>query len=217
MDDRTTSSGVARFLATIADTFMRRSLRRRASRVDDKRDPRRFLLDLLPRESIGAEIGVHKGDFSRRILDLVRPRELHLIDPWRHEPSATYKDAWYGGHACGQAEMDTRYVGVCARFATEIRSGTVIVHRGNSSDVLERFGDEYFDWVYIDGNHLYAFVLKDLQLSTSKTATGGYIAGDDYSSPGWWRDGVRRAVDEFIEGRVVQLVDIRNGQFVLRK
>ena len=59
-------------------------------------DPRRFLLDILPKNSIGAEIGVHKGDFSRKILRTVSPEALHLIDRWRHETSETYKDAWYG-------------------------------------------------------------------------------------------------------------------------
>ena len=65
---------------------------------------------MLPRKSIGAEIGVHKGDFSRKILRTVSPAALHLIDPWRHETSETYKDAWYGGQAEGrQGEMDARY------------------------------------------------------------------------------------------------------------
>jgi hypothetical protein len=34
---------------------------------------------------------------------------------------------------------------------------------------------------------------------------------------GWWEGGVKRAVDEFFERNRIQVVEIRNGQFVLRK
>jgi len=180
--------------------------------------PRKFLLDLLPKNSVGAEIGVHLGEFSRQILDVVRPRELHLIDPWEHQASDQYANAWYGGGAKnGQREMDERYAHVCRRFDREIRAEHVKVHRGYSAVVLEGFPDEYFDWVYIDGNHLYEFVKQDLSLSARKTRPGGYITGDDYTDGGWWKGGVKKAVDEFSQDRATELVEIRNGQFLFRK
>jgi hypothetical protein len=46
----------------------------------------------VAQESIGAEIGTHMGDFSHQILRTVAPAELHLIDPWKHETSETYKE-----------------------------------------------------------------------------------------------------------------------------
>jgi Methyltransferase domain len=181
-------------------------------------DPRRFLLDMLPRKSIGAEIGTHMGDFSHQILRTVAPAELHLIDPWKHETSETYKDAWYGGQAGGgQGEMDARYSSVCARFHSQIRSGQVKIHRGYSGDVLPEFPNAYFDWIYIDGNHLYEFVKRDLNLSFMKTRTGGYIAGDDYTPGGWWQGAVKKALDEFVEERLVRNLRIQNRQFVFRK
>lgn len=182
-----------------------------------KPDRRRFLLELLPAGSCGVEIGVHVGDFSRQLLDVARPRELHLIDPWRHETSATYATAWYGGRAKrGQHEMDERYAAVCARFAGEIRGGQVVVHRGDSGDILATFPDAHFDWVYIDGNHLYEFVRRDLELAFQKTKPGGLITGDDYHAVGWWEGGVKKAVDEALATREVHLVELRNGQFVIR-
>ncbi|MDJ0634304.1 MAG: hypothetical protein QNJ34_14035 [Xenococcaceae cyanobacterium MO_188.B29] len=42
---------------------------------------RQFLLERLPKNSVGAEIGVHLGDFSEKILEIVKPNKLHLIDP----------------------------------------------------------------------------------------------------------------------------------------
>ena len=179
---------------------------------------RRFLLDLLPKHSVGAEIGVHLGDFSQQILDITAPEELHLIDPWEHQTLDIFREAWYGGKAeGGQKEMDERYSHVCKRFDQEIRVGQVKVHRGYSTDMLEQFPDEYFDWVYIDGNHLYEYVKKDLEVSLRKTKSTGLITGDDYIEGGWWKSGIIKAVDEFSTNGVVQLVEIRNRQFIFRK
>lgn len=179
---------------------------------------RRFLLDMLPKGSVGAEIGVHLGDFSSQLLETVQPRELHLIDPWAHEGATEYREAWYGGKASGgQSEMDARYARVCTRFARETSSGRVKIHRGYSAEVLGRFTDAYFDWVYIDGNHLYEFVKQDLELSFAKTRPGGHVCGDDYTTGGWWDGGVKRAVDEFWQSRGLQPAQIRNQQFILRR
>jgi hypothetical protein len=87
-------------------------------------DRRYFLLALMPKSSVCAEIGVHTWRFSEKILSVVRPRELHLIDPWKHERSDQFEDALYGGKAdAGQQEMDARFRAVRERFADGIRSG----------------------------------------------------------------------------------------------
>lgn len=39
---------------------------------------------------------------------------------------------------------------------------------------------EQVDFVYIDGNHEYAFVKKDIELYYPKVKIGGIIGGDDY-------------------------------------
>jgi len=179
---------------------------------------RQFLLDILPKESVGAEIGVHLGDFSRQILDSIFPKEFHLIDPWEHQTSSIYKTAWYGGCAKGgQPELDERYSSIFKRFNQNIQAEQVKVHRGYSADILQQFPDQYFDWVYIDGNHLYEYVKKDLELSIQKVKLGGYITGDDYIEGGWWEGGVKKAVDEFANNQSVHLVEIFNGQFIFRK
>jgi predicted acyl esterase len=179
---------------------------------------RQFVLDTLPKNSVGAEIGVHFGDFSQKIIDALAPKTLHLIDPWEHLTSKEYKFAWYGGAAKGgQSEMDARYSNVFKRFNQYIQKEKVKVHRGYSTDVLEQFPDQYLDWVYIDGNHLYEYVKKDLELSLQKVKPGGYITGDDYMSGGWWKGGVKKAVDEFAKNKAVTLVELRNRQFIFRK
>ncbi len=60
--------------------------------------------------------------------------------------------------------MDTIHVAVLHRFAAQVHSGVVVIHRCESAAVAQRFEDDYFDWVYIDGNHLYEYVQRDLEM-----------------------------------------------------
>ncbi len=55
------------------------------------------LLHSMPKQSVCAEIGVYKGDFSSRIIDIVNPTKLYLIDPWQFHEEAEYKNSLYGG------------------------------------------------------------------------------------------------------------------------
>ncbi|MDQ3859189.1 MAG: class I SAM-dependent methyltransferase [Actinomycetota bacterium] len=194
--------------------------KRRAYRIMHPRAPRAprvRLLERVPKGSVCAEIGVWKGDFSERILEIVRPARLHLIDPWQAVSGEDYEGARYGRElADGQAEMDAIYASVLERFERERRAGVVAVHRLPSAEAVRRFRDEELDFVYIDGNHRYEFVKADLEAYASKVRPGGFLAGDDYGVAGWWEDGVTRAVDEFIAAGAASVVALEDRQFVLR-
>jgi hypothetical protein len=179
---------------------------------------REQLLQAMPSHAICAEIGVWEGDFSRRMLDQTSPAKLHLIDPWRYEQDITYKDSLYGGQIGGsQTHLDAVYARVCKRFAPEVVAGQVHIHRGDSHAVCEQFEDEYFDWIYIDGNHLYEFAIRDLRMYHHKVKPGGFLTGDDYAEGGWWQGGVKQAVDEFVAEGLGQLIQIHQKQYILRK
>jgi hypothetical protein len=178
--------------------------------------PREFLLKTLPRGSVGAEIGVWRGDFSADIVRRVRPRRLHLIDPWAYVSGRS--GSLYGGSvAKEQTDMDLIHDAVAQQFAAEIRTGTVVMHRSWSADAATEFEDEYFDWIYIDGDHSYEGVIGDLRAFTPKVKRGGLITGDDYGRRGWWGDGVEKAVDEHVADGSCTLEWIRGKQFALRR
>jgi hypothetical protein len=181
-------------------------------------DTREFLLGLLPRGSIGAEIGVYKGDFAARIMETVKPKTLHLIDPWKYESSPIYKDSLYGGlQGESQTGMDLIHQSVVTRFAEELKRGTVRIHRTASALAAGEFSGGYFDWIYIDGNHQYEFVKSDLNGFYPQVRGGGIIAGDDYELEGWWKGGVKKAVDEFVATGLCDIVAVKANQYVLRK
>jgi hypothetical protein len=196
---------------------LRKRLAPKPSPAKPRRDARLKVLEMMPKGSVCAEIGVWKGGFSKRILKRVEPTSLHLIDPWEFIEDEGYERAIYGGkEAKNQADMDRIFENVRLRFADEIASGIVHLHRGKSAETGAGFPDDYFDWVYIDGNHLYEFVRDDLVTYHDKVKPGGYIAGDDYGTPGWWRGGVKKAVDEFVASGRAEWVLQEGPQYVLR-
>lgn len=158
-------------------------------------DPRLYVLKRMPKGAVCAEIGVWKGDFSRSILEVTEPKELHLVDPWTFQDE--YPDRMYGGKvAKSQRDMDAIYESVRSRFSSE---DAVRLHRGSSREVMKKFDSEMFDWIYVDGNHYYDHVLEDLRMSYEKLKPGGVIVGDDYK---WGKDlqyPVMRAVARFMD------------------
>jgi hypothetical protein len=177
-------------------------------------DSRDFILDQMPKGSICAEIGVWKGSFSERIYWKTNPKKLHLIDPWAY--SEEYSDAWFGGTNSSPEEMQNVFLSVKQKFKIEERKGRIQLHRAYSNEVASLFDDHYFDWIYIDGNHEYDYVKKDIALFLPKIKLGGYIAGDDYGEGGWWNGGVKKAVDEFISEGLVSLQLLKDSQFILK-
>jgi predicted O-methyltransferase YrrM len=140
-------------------------------------------LELLPKKSIVAEIGVAEGVFSAQILAITTPRVLHLIDSWTH---------------------DLRYASsrdqVTAKFAQQVADGQVVIHEGLSTAELAKFADGYFDWVYLDTSHDYESTRQELELCRAKVKKGGLITGHDFVTGYWighYRYGVIEAVHAF--------------------
>ena len=168
-------------------------------------------LDFVTTDSICCEIGVWKGEFSDQILKR-EPKTLYLIDPWLFQPE--FPGRMYGGKiAKTTKDMDTMYGRIVETYEAV---PTVRIVREKSEYALPRFPDAFFDWVYIDGNHEYEFVMKDLELSRLKVKDTGYITGDDYS---WRNDSgiktVKIAVDEFVLKYRLELQLYPHGQFVI--
>lgn len=198
----------------------RRRLRRLLSRlplVGPRWDPavrRNWLLERFPKGSSGAEIGVWRGDFSAQILVVVRPRLLHLIDPWQSAADEAHAGTFYDRP---QRQMDSVYESVLSRLADAIANGVAVVHRATSADAAAAIPDASLDWVYIDGDHSYSAVSADIRTYKQKVVPGGLVAGDDYADGGMFKGGVKRAVDEALASGELELIMQRDRQFVLRR
>jgi len=67
----------------------------------------------------------------------------------------------------------------------------IIPIKGDSVKVSKQFADKSVDFIFIDGNHDYEAVKKDIELWFPKMKVGAVMAGHDYL----W-DGVKKAVNE---------------------
>ncbi len=64
-----------------------------------------------------------------------------------------------------------------------------------SNLAVQSFADRSIDAIYIDGDHTYEGVKKDITLWEKKIVSGGIMVGDDYKR----FEGVRKAVNESFE------------------
>lgn len=180
-------------------------------------DAKSTVLQCLPRNGVGMEIGVWRGDFSANILRIAEPRKLYLVDPWKATSSATHRKSWYSREKVTQERMDQLFEHVKSRFSSDIAAQRVMVHRAPSHEVLPTLTAGAFDFVYIDGDHTFEGVSKDLSGAFRIVRVGGLVCGDDYSQSGWWGDGVVRGLHQFIATHPVIIEFAMNTQFVIRK
>lgn len=162
-----------------------------ASRID-------ILTCLAPR-GIAAEIGTAEAYYAGYLLAGLKPKKLHLIDPWRFQDIPDYlKDA----NNTSDEEGDRRYQAVLEKFEEPIRAGVVEIHRTLSTEIAGSFPDEYFDFIHIDGNHTYSACLADLHAFDRKVKRNGFMTGHDYQTIPIARkdnhNGVVLAVNHFI-------------------
>jgi hypothetical protein len=169
-----------------------------------------FVLDYLPPNSKGVEIGVWKGEFSKVIFNKLNPSTLYLCDPWLF--FSEYPDRWYGGTlAQKQQDMDSIYNDVSNLFKN---NSNIILIRDTSDNLVNYIDANSLDWTYIDGNHSYEYVLKDLEISYQLIKPGGYITGDDYDEG----NDISKAVKEFINkySDYIEGALIKERQFILK-
>jgi predicted O-methyltransferase YrrM len=96
--------------------------------------------------------------------------KLYCIDPWEdYDEYPEYK-----------GEHTTIYSGFTRNLETSGHKDRVTVCRGYSNNEIPKFQDNFFDIIYIDGNHENEYVLEDAVLSFRKLKKGGILIFDDY-------------------------------------
>ena len=182
------------------------------------------ILEHFPHNSVGAEIGVWKGEWASFVNDAINPDKYYLLDPWKFVPDPLHPDRWYGGaSAKSQEDMDDIYENVCSTFKD---SENIEIIRTRSEHAEQYINQDELDWIYIDGDHSYEAVTKDLEISFRLVKSGGLITGDDANPDlvltvkGWMNTSVYAALTDWIEKRQTQISVIVLGesrQFVFRK
>jgi hypothetical protein len=150
---------------------------------------------------IGCEVGVFMGQFSDVIVNKISPKELHLIDLFEGINHSGDKD----GNNIVYANLEEVYDNLKSKY-----DSNVYIHKGDSKLILNNFEDEYFDFIYIDGDHSYDGVKSDLIISYNKVKKGGYIMGHDYMIQRW--EGVYSAVNDFCNQYTLKIDYLTNDK-----
>lgn len=164
------------------------------------------MLDLAKKNGRICELGVLKGDFAEIILAICDPKEFVLVDIWPDKLSS----GDVNGNNLEEFDGNYLYKYVSNRFNY---SPKVKILRQLTTKALKKFPDNYFDMIYIDADHTYKAVVKDLKWAYKKIKKGGYIMGHDYEinstkTTEVYEFGVKKAVDEFCK---------RNNQVIFAK
>lgn len=149
------------------------------------------MLELVPKGSVVAEIGVFRGEFSEEILKITEPSRLDLVDIFQGFVRSGDKD----GNNIVRCDMRQMEGELIKRFAND----PVRVIRQPSLHYLNSLERGELDAVYIDANHTYEDVSMELTAAMRAVKHGGLIMGHDYGCSTGRHDfsGVVKAVDEF--------------------
>jgi len=140
-----------------------------------------------------AEIGVYRGANAKCLRTLFPEAQLYLIDPWMLSPEYVR-----GGGCITQdpTEMSKAFETVMECFGNDPLTKVI---RKTSEDAIHDVN--CVDIAFIDGDHSYKSVIRDIELWQGKVREGGILAGHDYGYPGL--DGVKQAVDECFGNDVI--------------
>ena len=168
-----------------------------------------YILNGLNLVGEGAEIGVKTGIYSREILTIWRGRKLYSIDPWAEFSKEKYIDS----ANVDKDKQEEYYNQTCMNlrgFGSRSR-----ILRSTSAEAAHQFDEGQLDFVYIDAQHHYDAVKKDLWLWYPKVKSGGILCGHDYidgkTEHGVF--GVRKAVTEFAGSNGLQVLSSHESRW----
>jgi hypothetical protein len=158
---------------------------------------RRDLYQLLPPNPVTAEIGVAEGFFSRDIIETCKSSLHYCIDSWEQLPQT--------GDGGFDQEWHTKNYGATVSLLKPY-GDRVHILRGLSWRMAQHVPDNSLDLLYIDGDHSYEGVKKDLESWYPKVKPGAVIAGHDFINPAY---GVFEAVGHFTQARSIKVFVIK--------
>ena len=181
--------------------------------TDDKRS---HILLQLNKSSTIVEVGVWKGEFSSKIYSYALPKELILVDPWIFDPNIRGCAPQVNGtEPLNQKFFDDAKLITYKKFKGVEK---IQIIDEDSLNASKMYDDNYFDYVYIDGEHTYKAVYNDLTYWYPKLKKNGKIFGDDF----YWREednsfSVKKAYEDFISKKNIKKWCVFKSQICLIK
>lgn len=146
--------------------------------------------------NVGAEVGVHTGMMTSNLLRACPQLKLYAVDNWwsipRKPTDPEELKNWVDIGLAGRNGKRDRQ-----RFYSRTMSfgKRVTVLYGDSVEMADHVEDNSLDFVFIDADHRYESVIKDLKAWVPKVKDDiGVVCGHDYNHPRF--PGVTKAIIE---------------------
>lgn len=155
---------------------------------------------------IGAFYGANIISVSKSYC-LHSESKLYCVDPWED----------YNDYPEYKEKQENTYNTFINNINNSGEKDKIIIKRGYSNEEIPRFEDNFFDIIYIDGNHEPEYVLEDAILAFRKLKEGGIMIFDDY---GWGgADLTQRGIDAFLSAyyKRIEFLGEKNTQVFVRK
>jgi SAM-dependent methyltransferase len=157
------------------------------------------LADWLPKNSVAAELGVFKGEYSSELIKRTEPREFYMVDLFDRVFTSGGVDGYH------EETADLRLVHDDLRSVYADKPNIHIV-RSEILAWLNELPVDFLDWAYLDASHSYPATIEELPAMRRVVRPDGYLCGHDYH-PDFQ---LKAAVDEFIAQHRLNL-DVWDG------
>jgi hypothetical protein len=159
-----------------------------------------FVKNSKKKDIVVLEIGTQFGYNAFSMLRELPIKKLYLVD--------AYKDYIDDG-----VKFDFSSGEKVAHSKVKKWESKIVWIKKYSSDAADEVKDD-LDFVYIDGNHSYEFVKKDIELYYPKIKPGGVIAGHDFAASFM---GLCKAVTEFSKKKKLKLYGKDDDWWMVKK
>lgn len=143
------------------------------------------MVQCAPQQAHFVEIGAWKGASTAymavTIANSGKNIKFDCIDIWEYDPTSPE----YFHNTADLYEIFLKNIEPVKEYVNPIRA--------KSEDCASLYENESLDFVFIDGNHEYEYVYKDIAMYLPKIKPGGFIGGDD-----WHYEPIKRAVGELL-------------------
>ena len=151
-----------------------------------------------PNPTIG-ELGCHEGSSTKALARIARERKglLVAID-------------WFEG-----SKVDDRFVvvpGHKEEFWNNMKEFNFVLFPVESGIAASIIKDETFDFFWIDADHRYHAIKRDIELWLSKVKKGGILAGHDYDRDTFKEEFIERDYEEGAHHGVTKAVNEKFGK-----
>ncbi len=131
---------------------------------------------LLPKGRVYCEVGVATGNWTEYVMRMASPSLTVAIDQFKlHEETQLW-----GVSTATLFNGLTHEAAFRARYAAELAAGTMQVIAGESDAAIAGLPDGSVDVMYIDADHRYEHVKRDLASALPKMRPDGWLIMNDY-------------------------------------